>query len=63
MEGIKIISLNVRGLAGMLKRRLIFNYYRGSTDILCLQETHCMKETEQVWINEWGGGRASLHME
>ena len=55
MDNIRIISINVRGLANQLKRRSIFNYYRQRADVLCLQETHCIDKYERVWINEWGG--------
>ena len=31
------------------------NYYRPRCHILCLQETHSVKEDENIWQNEWGG--------
>ena len=52
---VKLISLNVRGLGGSTKRRAIFNYYRQRCDVLCLQETHSQKSSEQFWKHEWGG--------
>ena len=55
MEGIKIVSLNVRDLANKEKRCSIFNFYRNRADILCLQETHCVNEQEKIWLHEWGG--------
>ena len=61
--GIKIISLNVRGLNDEIKRRSIFNYYRSRADILCIQETHCTQEWEKYWGNEWGGSFDLSRME
>ena len=51
----RIISLNVRGLGDRQKRRAVFDYYRTRAEILCLQETHCTSECEQIWNSEWGG--------
>ena len=45
----------MRGIADPTKRRKIFNFYRDRADIICLQETHSSKETENLWIKEWGG--------
>ena len=58
---IRIISLNVRGLRDGIKRRMIFNFYRTRTDILCLQETHSDRETEKLWTSEWGGDAFYSH--
>ena len=52
---IKLISINVRGLRDVVKRRAIFNYYRQRSDILFIQETHSCKTDEIVWESEWGG--------
>ena len=59
---VKIISINVRGLSNKNKCRSIFKYYRDRCDILCLQETHSIEETNNIWKNEWGGW-LSLQME
>ena len=52
---LKILSLNVRGLRDILKRRAIFNFYRTRTNFLCLQETHSNEEDEEIWASEWHG--------
>ena len=52
---VKIISLNVRGLANLEKRRIIFKLCRDRGDIILLQETHSTPEFEQQWKLEWGG--------
>ena len=58
---VKIISLNVRGLQYPVKRRSIFTYYRQRADILCLQETHCDAELENIFKAEWGGKAYFAH--
>ena len=45
----------MRGIANEVKRRTIFDFYRARADIICIQETHCTKELESIWRNEWGG--------
>ena len=52
---LRVTSLNTNGLGLQTKRRAIFDEYRTTSDILCLQETHCTEEIEQIWSNEWGG--------
>ena len=52
---LKIISLNTRGLSEVIKRRMIFNYYRSRADIICLQEIHSDETIEKIWTSEWGG--------
>ena len=52
---LKVISLNVRGIGDVYKRRSIFNYYRQRGNIICLQETHSTTESEMLWRSEWGG--------
>ena len=52
---LQIISINVCGLGCKTKRRAIFNYYKKRADILCMQETHSIKEIENMWQNEWSG--------
>ena len=56
-----VISLNVRGLQEVVKRRAIFDFYRTRADILCLQETHSTCKDETVWTNEWGGKAIFSH--
>ena len=45
----------MRGLADVLKRRAVFDFYRKRSDIVILQETHSTKQVESQWRMEWGG--------
>ena len=44
------------------KRRAVFDHYRNITDVLVLQETHSSRNVENLWQNEWGGGKLSMCM-
>ena len=52
-----VVSLNVRGIRGDAKRRKLFQYlYKNqvsSKGIIFLQETHCTKDIESQWTNNW----------
>ena len=53
---LNIISFNVRGLRDKIKRKKVFQFYNSKRcDVLCLQETHSVKEDEEEWALEWGG--------
>ena len=53
---LKLLSLNVRGLHNVNKRRAIFSYLKSQRAmIFCLQETYSSIEDEKVWAAEWGG--------
>ena len=53
---LKLLSLNVRGLRSVNKRRAIFSYLKSQkATIFCLQETYSSIEDEKVWAAEWGG--------
>ena len=55
MERIKVVSLNTWGLMNDLKRRKVFRYLkRTDADICFIQETHCNKNLEKIFLNEWG---------
>ena len=54
MTSIKIGSLNCRGLAEEVKRRDIFLRCKKRYDISILIDTHCKKEKENKWREEWG---------
>ena len=56
MSRLKIITLNVNGMARTQKRQQIFSYLRTpQADIYCLQETHrCSKTETKKWTDEWG---------
>ena len=51
-----LISLNVRGIRDIAKRRKIFAWLRAQkADIVCLQETYWTKELENKIVLEWNG--------
>lgn len=53
---VKLLSLNVRGLRNVNKRRAIFSYLKmQKATIFCLQETYSSPQDEQLWSAEWGG--------
>ena len=55
MSALKISTFNVRGMNDNKKRNDLFDWFRRKNiDICLLQETHCSKELENKWSNEWG---------
>ena len=53
--GLKIVSLNVRGLGNNAKRKEVFNWLRAKKQsIYKLQEAHCSEGTIDIWTCEWG---------
>lgn len=49
------ISLNVRGLREITKRKSLFLFCKGEkAHFILLQETHSEPEAEQFWVNKWG---------
>ena len=56
MDGLRILSLNVRGLRKKHKRVALFNYFKQQKiDIICLQETHVSDSVAHIWEKQWGG--------
>ena len=54
-DSLKFLSLNVRGLGNLRKRRAIFTWCRKqNADLIFLQETHSTKNCESQWKKEWG---------
>ena len=54
LRKLKLLSLNVRGLRNVNKRRAIFSYLKSQkATIFCLQETYSSIENEKVWAAEW----------
>ena len=52
---IKIISMNVRGLATNTKRRDTFKWLKErKASIYCLQDIHCKPALVNYWAAEWG---------
>ena len=59
----KILSLNVRGIRDVAKRRGIFSYLKDEkAAFYFLQETYSEKEDETVWKKEWGGDIIFSHV-
>ena len=53
---LRILTLNVRGLADRDKRQTLFHLLRTwSADIYCLQEVHAPPDASTLWSMEWGG--------
>ena len=51
-----ILSLNVRGIRDLTKRRSIFSFLKDlKANIYFLQETYSEPNDENIWKNEWGG--------
>ena len=51
-----IISLNVRGIRDLTKRRSIFSFLKDlKASIYFHQETYSKPNDENIWKNEWGG--------
>ena len=56
MSSIEFISLNVRGLRNMHKRKRIFrNLKERKLDVICLQETYVAVEVVEQWRKEKNG--------
>ena len=55
-NSINILTLNVRGLNGGLKRNNIFKWLKDNqSHIVFLQETYCTPKLEPILSNDWGG--------
>ena len=55
LEGIRLISLNTRGISNFQKgRKGIYLVSEKRADAIFLHETHSKKEIELQWCNEWG---------
>ena len=55
MTDIKILSVNVQGLACNNKRVDVFNFLKAKNcHIYCLQDMHCTKSTENFIRTQWG---------
>ena len=55
-NNLKIITINIQGLADKVKRTKVFRYIREqNVDIALLQETHSTKNCHKIWKAEWGG--------
>lgn len=51
-----LVSLNVRGLNNVNKRKAVFRWLQKSKyDVILLQETHTTLDVESVWRSDWKG--------
>ena len=56
MTTIRILSCNVRGLADVIKRKQMYNYFKEKdADVIFLQETHCSKNSKRIFKSQWRG--------
>ena len=54
-DHVKIISLNIRGLADRQKRRDVMNYLRlKKAAIICIQDIHIEDKKVNCMLGEWG---------
>ena len=54
-DTIKIASVNCQGLGTPSKRKDVLNYYKSKNySILCLQDTHFIKDLEPYIETQWG---------
>ena len=52
---LKVISLNVKGIRNVSKRKAIFLFCRRSNaDLIFLQETHSCDDDRKFWRSQWG---------
>ena len=59
---LKLLSLDVRGLSNVNKRRTIFSYLKiQKATIFCLQETYSSPEDEKLWSAKWGASIIYSH--
>ena len=55
-KGMKVISLNVRGIREATKRSSIFSYLKDQkAKLYFLQETYSEINDEVIWLSEWEG--------
>ena len=56
MANFSLVSLNVRGLNNVSKRRAVFNWFENRKfDVVLLQETYTTIHSESLWNREWKG--------
>lgn len=61
-SSLKIVSLNVRGLADKSKRQEVLKWLESkNSKIVLLQETHSTLDNEHFWRSEWGGSLYFSH--
>ena len=60
-DQLSLLSFNVNGLAGKIKRCSVFERLKKHKCILFLQETHSSINTEHIWRAEWGSDIIFCH--
>ena len=56
VKGLKIASMNVRGLGGEEKRKDILNWLkRKPISVFCLQDIHISHKNERAFLKDWEG--------
>ena len=56
MEKLNVVSLNVRGLRGIEKRKALFQWIKEKKfDLICLQETYCTQDLVEKFNRVWEG--------
>ena len=56
MIKVKIVSMNVNGLAQNLKRKKMLIFLKQKRpSIVFMQETHCVEQQESIWRSQWKG--------
>ena len=62
MKDFKLVSLNVRGLRSINKRKALFMWLtKQKADIVFLQETYSSIEDENFWNTQWNGKMLFSH--
>ena len=62
MTRVKIVSLNVRGISQLAKRKSTFAFIRSKKpQIVFLQETHSKKKEIRIWRSMWGANIVASH--
>ena len=56
MPDVKVVTLNVRGIRSVVKRRALFRFFHKEypNHIVALQETHSSASDARYWESEWG---------
>ena len=55
MDGLKVVTNNVRGLNDLVKRKQTFEFFRKlNADIIMAQETYSSKNKQKIWRSQWG---------
>ena len=53
---LRVGSFNANGLADRGKRKEVLNWlHRKQDEIILLQETHSISDTEEIWLQDWEG--------